>query len=221
MLTIALCGQKGGAGKTTTATNLAAELVTRGSRVLLVDADPQGSASWWVAKAREAKQPAPDLAHGDDSMHKRLPALADRFDVIVIDCPGRLSSVVRSALAVSDIAILPCGSGALDGWAFVETVKQVREAQRLRPKLQAFALVAHVDMRRAIGRSVHEVIQQAKIQVLDAELIDRAEYEEAPWGGQGVTTWAPSSQAAEEVRALVDEVLNLRGKQHGKKKAVG
>ena len=136
-MTIALCGQKGGAGKTTTATNLAAELVTRGSRVLLVDADPQGSASWWVAKAREAKQPAPELAHGDDSMHKRLPALADRFDVIVIDCPGRLSSVVRSALAVSDIAILPCGSGALDGWAFVETVKQVREAQRLRPKRHA------------------------------------------------------------------------------------
>lgn len=220
MFTIALCGQKGGAGKTTTATNIAAELVTRGTRVLLVDADPQGSASWWVAKAHERAQPAPELVKGDEQMHKRLPQLAERFDVTVIDCPGRLTAVVRSALVVADVAILPCGSGALDGWSFVETVKQVREAQRVRPALQAFALVAHVDMRRAVGRSVHDVIKQAEIEQLDAELIDRAEYEEAPWEGQGVTTWSPSSQAAAEVRALVDEVLRLGGK-HGKKKAVG
>jgi chromosome partitioning protein len=45
---IAVCGQKGGTGKTTTAYSIAAEMVSRGRKVLLVDADPQGSARTWV-----------------------------------------------------------------------------------------------------------------------------------------------------------------------------
>jgi chromosome partitioning protein len=227
MMTIALVGQKGGIGKTTTATNLAAELLLRAYRVLLVDADPQAAANKWVAKARERHPPAPELTHGDETMHRHLSAFAPRFDFVIIDCPGSLSAVVRSALVAADLAILPCGSSGFDGEAFVETAKQVRKAQLVRPELEARALVAHVDMRRAIARNVHDVIRQAiraacaeldgeteraaraaaAIPQLQAALLDRAEFEEASWEGQGVTTWAPSSQAAHEVRALANEVL--------------
>jgi chromosome partitioning protein len=235
MFTIAFCGQKGGIGKTTAATNVSAELVVHGYRVLLVDADPQGAASTWVKKARVRCSPAaPELVRGDETMHRELPPRAAQFDIMIIDCPGCLSRVVRSALAIADLAILPCGSGGFDGQSFVETVKEVRKAQRIRPQLEARALVSRVDMRRAIGRSVHGVIQQAisiacsemeggdvvaartaaAIPVLQSMLLDRTEFEEASWEAESVTSWAPASRAADEVRQLVNEVLNL-GRRYG------
>jgi len=52
---IAITNQKGGSGKTTTAVNLAAALVEQGRRVLLVDLDPQASASAWFGIKDQGK----------------------------------------------------------------------------------------------------------------------------------------------------------------------
>ncbi len=216
---IAVCGQKGGSGKTTAATNIAAELVQRGRKILLVDADDQGSARTWGAKARARNgSPSPDITAGNDSMHKRLPSVAHEYFAVVIDCPGRVAPVQRSALLVADLAIIPCSSGAVDGWALAETVDEIQRTDEARarhhlPALRVRALVSHVDMRRSVGRQVYELIKAAGLTPFRAELLDRAEYEEAQYAGEGVTTWAPSSTAADEVRALVDEILKLGSKR--------
>lgn len=220
MPTVACAGQKGGSGKSTAALALAAELVARGLRVLLVDADPQGSARTWGAVANENGHAAPTVVAMGADLYKpgQLPALTGSFDWVIIDTPPRQAETQRAALMVADLAILPCGPSAMDAWALAETVEQVQAAQRVRPHLRAAVLLTRTVARTAISRGARDVLADVGLPVLRSELGFRVAYQEAPAAGLGPAQYEPSSEAAEEVRALTDEVLAVLGETKSKKK---
>ena len=213
MVTIALVGQKGGGGKSTVAVSVAAEALARGLRVLLVDADPQGTARTWGAVALEAGHPAPEIVSIGADLHKpgQLPALAPGFDLVVVDCPPRHPEAQRAALMVADLAILPSGPSSPDVWALAESVELVKAVQGVRPKLKAVALVTQKVANTAIGAAVRDAFAGVAMPLLKAELGFRVAYQEAPAAGLGVCQYAPDSEAAREVRALTGEVLSLAG----------
>lgn len=213
MTTVALTGQKGGSGKSTVALALAAECLSRGLRVLLVDADTQATARTWGAVANEAGHPTPTVVSMGADLHKpgQLPKLAEGFDLVVIDCPPRHAEVQRAALMVADLAILPSGPSAHDAWAMAESVELVKAAQRVRPALKAVALVTRKVPGTVIGRGAREALADAGVPLLRTELSFRVAYQEAPAAGLGVAQYAPGSEAAAEVRALTNEVLALVG----------
>lgn len=151
-------------------------------------------------------------------MHRdrQLSDIGEPFDLVLIDCPPRLGDIQRSALMVADIVILPCGPAAAEAWALASSLELVTDARGVRPELAAYILITRTQRRTSIAKSAREVLEPSGLPVLQTELGYRVAYQEALATGQGVTTYAARDPAAAEVKALLDEVLVIAKKSHGK-----
>ncbi len=213
---LALTGQKGGIGKSTIAICLAAEAMKRGRQVLLVDADPQGTTRTWGDVAIRAGNPAPTVVSMGATMGQagQLDALAGNYDLVIIDCPPRHDETQRAALMLCDQAVLPCGPSSADAWAIDASIDLVTAARRVprgsRPELRATVVITRKKAGTALGRSAREDLVAKGLPVFETELGDRIAYQEAIGFGLGVTTYTPHDSAADEIRALYDEIFTTK-----------
>src|SRR5262249_37190111 len=109
-------------------------------RVLLVDADPQGSALDWAA-AREGEPLFPVIGLPKASIHKELPAVAKGYDLVLIDGPPRVYDVARSAIMASDLILIPVQPSPYDVWAAHEIVDLLKEASVYKQDLKIVFVV--------------------------------------------------------------------------------
>lgn len=112
-------GEKGGTSKTTTAVNFAAFLAAEGRDVLLVDTDPQTSASDWVA-IRDHGHPelrrVAAIQKTGNGIARELLDLAARYEDIIVDAGGRESVELRGAMLMADILVSPFQASSFDLW---------------------------------------------------------------------------------------------------------
>jgi chromosome partitioning protein len=136
MITIIGCN-KGGAGKTTTAINVAIGLALKGKDVCLVDADPQRSAARWHAM-REERLLAPTitLLEKRDNISTSLLSLGEKFEHIIVDVAGRNSRELITGAAVADVIIAPHQCSQLDLDTLSELDEQVTRVRDLNPDLR-------------------------------------------------------------------------------------
>jgi chromosome partitioning protein len=118
-MTVAHLNQKGGVGKTTLTLHLACEWAREGKRVVLIDADLQGSAlDLSKQRAKEGfRRLFGVMGLARDTLHREAPELAHDVDHVVIDGPPHLAGLTRSALLAADLVLIPAQPSPFDGWA--------------------------------------------------------------------------------------------------------
>jgi cellulose biosynthesis protein BcsQ len=150
-LVMAVANQKGGCGKTTLSMNIAGCLARTGYKVLLVDADPQGSAMAWRNNREESALPFDIQPYPYSTLHREMPKLIEKagYELVVIDCPpgGAVggdqprADITKSALLASHVLLLPIRPTPLDYQASVTMLPMLRDVAFYRRDLKVLLAV--------------------------------------------------------------------------------
>lgn len=197
MYVISLVTQKGGCGKTTLATNLAVTAAQAGQRALILDTDPQASASQWWESRDETH--APYLIEAGSSEFEQATALAEEhgYTVVFIDTPARAEPVNAAAARVADFCLIPCQPTMADMRAQQVTVQTLKRLQ----KRGAFVLT-RVPPRGPRVREAIRGLEVLGLPVTPVTIVNRHAYADAYASGLGVTEYEPHGKAADEILRL-------------------
>jgi chromosome partitioning protein len=197
MPTIAIISQKGGAGKTTLALHLAAAAQGAGRVALVIDTDPQATASQWAAWRQDAPpevidSPPPRLAA------KIAAAREQGAELIVVDTPPHADSAARAAVEAADLVLIPCRPSAFDLAAIQTTAKLVQLLKK--PAFVVFT--AGPPNAPRVYQEAGELVEGFGTPACPVILPDRAAYRHASAEGRVVTETEPQGKAADEVRNI-------------------
>jgi chromosome partitioning protein len=209
---ILLAATKGGAGKSTLATSLAAMLAGNGADVVLVDADRQATASTWAAR-READTSLPRVAcfqPHSDNIRQMLLDLDKRYSHVVVDCAGHDSKELRTGLSAAHVSLSPFRPSQPDLDTATKLGEMVSDARdSLNPSLRSFAVLTLCPTNPAITEIQDAQDYLADINGMTAILPcihDRKAYRDAICDGKGATEMKNDKASAELV--AVWEAIN-------------
>ena len=214
---IAIANQKGGCGKTNIAMNLAVAFFIDKMSVLVVDADPQGTASRWSASADE-DNPYPvsvvNLSVSGNKIHQEIRKLMSNYDIIIVDCPPSIESLSpQSVLLVSDLVIIPIVPSPSDLWATVGMKKLVDFVLGVNESLKSMMVINMYNNRTILAKDVVSAIDGFGIVVAETKIGLRNVFRTSSALGKSVfKSGKGSEEAKNEIIGLKKEIVNLLNK---------
>lgn len=199
-----IANRKGGAGKTTVATNLAVALSQKGS-TLLVDTDDQLSAYNWNEYRQEKLASLAILNNLSDTVQPHF----DQYEYILIDMAGRDSELLREALLISDVLIVPTQPSILDLEILPYVGEKVKQAKEINPELQSYVVInrASSNYRNVEAIEAKKYIDNhPTFKLLDTVIHDRKVFRDAMLDGKAVIEMS-DSKASDEINNLLSEIL--------------
>jgi chromosome partitioning protein len=178
-LSLALANLKPGTGKTTSAVWLAHIFAQAGNKVLLVDADPSGSALEWSDLAAmypgmppQAAFPFRIVALPSREMHLRIPEIADGDDVVIIDAPQLEdhAAIALSAMRYADEILVPCAPSPIEINRTTPVREEINEVAGVRDRPARVAVL----LNRCIARANSTADAREALQGLGYDVLDTA-----------------------------------------------
>ncbi|MEM1350325.1 MAG: ParA family protein [Myxococcota bacterium] len=224
-MVISATSEKGGSGKSTLVTNMAAYWANKGESVVVLDLDPQASSKTWGRLREEAGDGLETITvlgleelerSGADRSDLDVGSIVERararWDRVLLDVPGADNRLQRGALLACDVALMPIKASGFDALAAPNTFAVLEALGKARSQsaqpVRAMMVFNFARPRSVAVRETARVYKQDMpgIEVLSVRLHHREDFADAALVGMGVVEYDPGSKAAVEVRHLAREI---------------
>ena len=205
MRVIALLNEKGGSGKSTVAINLACAMHRAGLRVVLIDADPQGTArDWREASPEGANLPPVVILDRPDLLLNSLKTLS--ADIAIIDTPAKAEKMSANVVRIAHVAIVPVQPSNADLWASAAAVKLIQSKRDVGGEIEAAFLATRVSSSTNLSKEIlRGTWNEYGIDMLNQAISNRVSYAQSLSDGVSVYE-TRDGQAKAEIDLILQEL---------------
>lgn len=201
---ISVLNLKGGAGKTTLATNLSVYMSKKQS-ILLIDADEQRSSMLWANARTTAKNLNIVSITETENLKKQIPSLHEKYDHLIIDGAPHADRSNAVCIFTSDVIIIPMTPSPLDLWATQEFLERVAKAKEMQKKVQVILVLNRYNPQTSLAKDTQEAVSSLDLYLAKTKMHNRIAYAETILSGQSVIE-GKNKAAKEEFEALAKEI---------------
>lgn len=208
-------GEKGGTGKTTIVTNLAAMRMQQINEILLIDTDKQGSASSWASvrdQNTEIKRVLSVQKFGN-TINNEIRALHTKYNDILIDAGGQNSQELRASMLVAEKMYIPIQAGQFDVWTLGLMDQLVSQVKTFNPHLKAMVLINRASTNPSTTEieEIFQVMSEFENLTLSAAILkERIAYRKAAKEGLSVVELNKQDpKATDEMQFLYNEIYDI------------
>ncbi len=206
---ILIGSEKGGVGKSTLAMNLAVWFASKGKDVVILDADRQSTSANWAQDRAETDKVKIACVRQYDNLKPTIKDLDGRYNIVIIDCQGRISQEIRTGLLMANAVIVPFKPSQLDLDTLPSMLEVIGEAQDFNTTLQSYAVMTMCPTNphmSEVNQTKDFFSFHPSITLLNHVIHERKTYRDAAGSGLGVIE-LNNEKATAEVDNLFKEFV--------------